>query len=143
MACSKCGCNIFYHIIQLWIWVSDEIHTGVGIVATTTTRQFKHCYCYVHLSHHACKSHRKQVSACWIKYNFKDLNKCYSYIDWKLDHVYSEFFRVQLFLVGGPALIGEKYDTVVRIDDDDIRHVKNIKNIDYCKAKNLNIPGSL
>ena len=56
---------------------------------------------------------------------------------------YSEFFRVQLFLVGGPALIGEKYDTVVRIDDDDIRHVTNIKNIDYCKAKNLNIPGSL
>ena len=55
-----------------------------------------------------------------------------------------EFFRVSVFLVGGPAVIGEcKYDTVVRIDDDDIRHVTNIKNIDYCKAKNLNIPGSL
>ena len=62
--------------------------------------------------------------------------------DW-CNERYSEFFRVQLFLVGGPALIGEKYDTVVRIDDDDIRHVTNIKNIDYCKAKNLNIPGSL
>ena len=56
---------------------------------------------------------------------------------------YSEFFRVQLFLIGGPALIGEKYDTVVRIDDDDSRHVTNIRRIDYCKAKNLNIPGSL
>ena len=52
-------------------------------------------------------------------------------------------FRVQLFLIGGPALIGEKYDTVVRIDDDDSRHVTNIRRIDYCKAKNLNIPGSL
>ena len=39
-ASSKCGCNIFYHIIQLWIWVSDEIHTGVGIVATTTKSSF-------------------------------------------------------------------------------------------------------
>ena len=28
---------------------------------------------------------------------------------------YSEFFRVQLFLIGGPALIGEKYDIVVKL----------------------------
>ena len=59
--------------------------------------------------------------------------------DW-CNERYSEFFRVQLFLVGGPALIGEKYDTVVRIDDDDIRHVTNIKNIDFLAqppAKNI------
>ena len=56
---------------------------------------------------------------------------------------WGEFFRVQLFLVGGPPLIGEKYDTVVRIDDDDLSHVYNIKNLDYCRKTTDEIPGSI
>ena len=56
---------------------------------------------------------------------------------------YGEFFRIQLFLIGGPAIIGEKYATVVRIDDDDLSHVENIKNIDYCRQTHDDIPGTL
>ena len=40
---------------------------------------------------------------------------------------YSEYIKVQLFIPGGPALIGELYNTVVRIDDDDYVHLNNGK----------------
>ena len=45
---------------------------------------------------------------------------------------YGEFFRIQLFVPGGGPLIGEQYSTVVRIDDDDKKHLVNELNVDYC-----------
>ena len=48
---------------------------------------------------------------------------------------YSEYIKVQLFIPGGPALVGEEYSTVVRIDDNDYVNVINQYNIDYCSAK--------
>lgn len=47
---------------------------------------------------------------------------------------YSEYIRLQLFIPGGMPLIGENYNTVIRIDDDDNIHLDNILNKDYCSA---------
>jgi|TARA_B110000091_G_C13565506_1_gene370361 hypothetical protein len=47
---------------------------------------------------------------------------------------YSEYIKVQLFIPGGPPLIGELYNAVVRIDDDDSVHLKNELNLDYCEV---------
>lgn len=42
--------------------------------------------------------------------------------------------KVQLFIPGGMALIGEHYNAVIRIDDDDNVHVGNVLNKDYCSS---------
>jgi len=48
---------------------------------------------------------------------------------------YSEYIKVQLFIPGGPALVGELFNTVVRIDDDDYVNLNNQLNTDYCSKK--------
>ena len=45
--------------------------------------------------------------------------------------------KVQLFIPGGMALIGEHYNAVIRyirIDDDDNVHLGNVLNKDYCSS---------
>ena len=47
---------------------------------------------------------------------------------------YSEYMKVQLFVPGGMPLIGEHYNAVIRIDDDDHVHLNNVLNKDYCSS---------
>jgi hypothetical protein len=48
---------------------------------------------------------------------------------------FSEWFRVQLFLPGGDALIGDRYSTVVRIDDEDFNFPTRTFSSIFCRRK--------